>query len=424
MAPAAPVGVQVPAAVRASGALRAVIDREASAPLAELYRANGYRLLWVERGQLRPEAQGFVAQLERAAADGLDPAAYDPQGLRRRIAAARSGEAADLARAELALSTAASAYLSDLHRPATALAFRDPELPPALDAPGAALSRLFAAKSAAAGLAAAGRMHPIYQGLRDELAGRGDTDPLRPLILANMDRARVLPASGRHIVVDAAGQRLWLYEDGQVVDTMKVVVGTPRDPTPVMAGLMRYASYQPYWNVPVDVVRDEIAPRVLRDGAGYLERQDMEVLSDWTADAYVVDPASVDWAGAAAGLTQLRVRQRPGDENILGQVKLMLPNHLGIYLHDTPNKQVFERTRRTLSHGCIRLEDAQRLARRLIGPDAHSPPTGDDARVDLPTPVPVYIVYLTAAVEEGRLTRRRDIYGRDAPLLAELDRGA
>jgi len=422
VAPATPVGVQVPAAVRASGSLRDVIDREAPAWLAQLYRTSGYRLLWVERGRLRPDAERLVGQLERAADDGLDPAAYDPGTLTRMIAAARSGEAAEVARAELALSKAASAYLADLHRPAAgaALAFRDPALPPALDAPRTALARVFAARNTAAGLAAAQRMHPIYEALRAELARRGETDPLRPLILANLDRARLLPASGRHVVVDAAAQRLWLYEAGQVVDTMNVVVGTQRDPTPVMAGLMRYASYRPYWNVPVDVVRDEVAPRVLREGPSYLERQEMEVLSDWTAEAYVVDPLAVDWAGVAAGLTQLRVRQRPGDGNILGQVKLMLPNRLGIYLHDTPNKQLFERTQRTLSHGCIRLEDAQRLARRLIGPDADHPPPGDDARVDLPEPVPVYILYLTAAVEGGQVVRRRDIYRRDAALRAEL----
>jgi L,D-transpeptidase YcbB len=402
--------------------VRAIVDREAPAWLADLYRANGYRLLWVARGQLRPEAQRFLGRLERAADDGLDPAAYDLPSLKRAIATAQTGEAADLARAELALSGAASTYLSDLHRPAAALAFRDPGLPPALDTPRTALSRVFAARDTAAGLAAAQRMHPIYETLRDELARRGAADPLRPLIQANMDRARALPGSprGRHVVVDAAAQRLWLYEDGQVIDTMKVVVGTPRDPTPVMAGLMRYASYRPYWNVPVDIVRDEIAPRVLSEGPSYLERQEMEVLSDWTADAHVVDPASVDWPSVAVGATQLRVRRRPGDGNILGQVKLMLPNRLGIYLHDTPNKQLFERTQRTLSHGCIRLEDAQRLARRLIGPGADHPPPGDDARVDLPEPVPVYIVYLTAAVENGQVVRRRDIYGRDDTLRAEL----
>jgi murein L,D-transpeptidase YcbB/YkuD len=424
VAPAAPIGVQVPAAVRASGSLRAVIDREAPAWLAQLYRANGYRLLWAARGQLRPDAQRLVGLLEQASDDGLDPTAYDPAGLKRRLAAARSGEAADVARAELALSIAMSAYLSDLHRPpaGATLAFRDPDLPPALDTPRVALSRVFAAQSTATGLAAAQRMHPVYEALRDELARRGAADPLRPLIQANMDRARALPGSpqGRHVVVDAAAQRLWLYEDGQVIDTMKVVVGTPRDPTPVMAGLMRYASYRPYWNVPVDIVRDEIAPRVLSEGPSYLERQEMEVLSDWTADAYVVDPVSVDWPSVAVGTTQLRVRRRPGDGNILGQVKLMLPNRLGIYLHDTPNKQLFERTQRTLSHGCIRLEDAQRLARRLIGPGADHPPPGDDARVDLPEPVPVYIVYLTAAVENGQVVRRRDIYRRDAALRAEL----
>jgi murein L,D-transpeptidase YcbB/YkuD len=148
----------------------------------------------------------------------------------------------------------------------------------------------------------------------------------------------------------------------------------------------------------------------------------MEVLSDWTPQASLLDPASVDWSAVATGHRTLRVRRRPGEANILGQVKLMLPNRLGIYLHDTPGKQLFERDQRTLSHGCIRLEDAQRLARRLIGPAADHPPAGDDARLDLPRPVPVYVVYFTLAPEAGGLERRRDIYGRDAALIAELQR--
>jgi len=424
VAPAAPTSLLSgpPAAVRPVDPLRAALVREAPAEIAEGYRRHGYRLLWVRAGRIRPEAHDLVVRIGRAADDGLRPEAYGPDALRAAMAAAASGEPADLARAEIALSRIAAAYVVDLHRPSpqAQMAFWDPALTPPPATPAAALAGIFEH-----GLEAAARMHPIYEGLRAELVRRDEDDPMRPLILANMDRARALPAApgARHVVVDAAAQRLWLYEDGEVADTMKVVVGTRRDPTPPLAGLIRYANYQPYWNVPVDIVRDEIAPRVLREGVAYLDSQEMEVLSDWTPEAYVLDPASVDWSAVAIGDRTLRVRRRPGEANILGQVKLMLPNRLGIYLHDTPGKQLFERDQRTLSHGCIRLEDAQRLARRLIGPDADHPPPGDDARLDLPRPVPVYVVYFTLMPEPGGLERRRDIYGRDAALIAELRRG-
>jgi murein L,D-transpeptidase YcbB/YkuD len=118
------------------------------------------------------------------------------------------------------------------------------------------------------------------------------------------------------------------------------------------------------------------------------------------------------------------VRRLPGEQNILGRVKLMLPNPLGIYLHDTPNKAPFGADRRALSHGCVRLEDAMRLTRRLLGPQADNPPPGPDARVDLARPVPVYITYFTlVAGPDGRLERRADLYGRDAKLIEALGFG-
>jgi murein L,D-transpeptidase YcbB/YkuD len=213
---------------------------------------------------------------------------------------------------------------------------------------------------------------------------------------------------------------MWLYEDGRVADSMRAIVGTAQDQTPSMAGLMRYARYRPYWNIPEDIVREEIAPHVLREGRGYLAREEMQILSDWSPNARVVDPAEVDWSAVASGAVTLRMRRLPGEQNILGQVKLMLPNPLGIYLHDTPARWMFGRSQRTISHGCIRLEDAPRLARRLIGPRADNPPPGDDARVDLPSPVPVYIVYFTVAPTPDGLEQRPDVYHRDAPLIAEL----
>src|SRR5205085_6234693 len=214
------------------------------------------------------------------------------------------------------------------------------------------------------------RMNPLYDDLREEL--RAAPPDGSALIRANLERARALPAElgARYVLVDAASQTLWLYADGEVVDSMRVVVGKPDQPTPMMAGLIRYAVLNPYWNVPPDLVRDSVAPKVLKQGLGYFRGQDFEALSDWTDEAAVLDPATIDWRAVAAGRQALRVRQRPGPSNMMGEVKFMFPNDLGVYLHDTPNKALVQEAVRNFSSGCVRLEDARRLARWLMGPAA------------------------------------------------------
>jgi murein L,D-transpeptidase YcbB/YkuD len=400
----------------------------AGGPVAGYYRAQGYRPLWIERGRMRPQASQAVRLAEGAAADGLDPSRYPTAAARAALAAAAGGDPRALARAEVAVSTAFSHYIADLHRapPGAAAEWRDPGLPPPLTTPRAVLDAAARAPDAAAYVAAMGRMHPIYEALRtlyvQRRAAHGGDDPLASPILANMARARVLPGDrrGRYVLVDVAARRLWAYEDGRPVDSMRVIVGRTAAQTPTLAAVIRSARFQPYWNVPADVTRDEIAPHVLREGPAYLARERMEVLSDWSGRAHVVDPGEVDWRAVAAGTTPLRVRSRPGDWNILGRVKLMAPNPLGVYLHDTPNKGPFVGDARALSHGCIRLEDAMRLTRWLLGPKADDPPPGPEARVDLDRPVPVYVVYMTAVAGADGLERRPDLYGRDPALIAEL----
>lgn len=241
------------------------------------------------------------------------------------------------------------------------------------------------------------------------------------LIRLNLERARALPADPgrRHIVVDAASARLWLYEDGRVRDTMKVIVGKPTEQTPMLAGLMRYAVVNPYWNVPPDLVRIRIAPNALKHGPQWLKKMRYEVLSDWSDNARVLDPARVDWAAVAAGRQEFPVRQLPGGANAMGRMKFMMPNDLGIYLHDTPEKELFAKADRRFSSGCVRLEDAPRLARALFGRTL-APRTGKpEERVDLPEAVPVYITYLTAAPAGDTITFAADGYGRDRVQLAQ-----
>ena len=244
------------------------------------------------------------------------------------------------------------------------------------------------------------------------------------LLRLNLERARALPAElgRRYILVDAAAARLWMYENGEAVGSMRVVVGKPTEQTPMMAGTMRYVMLNPYWNVPPDLVRERIAPGVLREGQGFLRSRRYEVLADWTDNAARVNPASIDWGAVAAGRGgELRVRQQPGPDNAMGRMKFMFPNDLGIYLHDTPDRSLLREEGRLFSAGCVRLEDAPRLARWLFGGEApRAQRNGAEQRVDLPEPVPVYITYLTAAPEPQGVALRPDVYNRDPAQLAAL----
>lgn len=281
-------------------------------------------------------------------------------------------------------------------------------------------------KPLAAGLRAFQDAHGLKA---DAIAGAGTiaalnrgADYYERLLRLNLERARALPANpyGRHIVVDAASARLWLYENGVVTDTMRVIVGKPTEQTPMLAGMMRYAILNPYWNVPPDLVRRRIAPAMVEKGPSLLSAMGYEALSDWTLDARVIDPAAVDWAAVAEGRQDVRVRQLPGGRNAMGKMKFMFPNDLGIYLHDTPDKALFKDETRRFSSGCVRLEDAPRLAQWLFHQPLKSSSDAPEQHIELPQPVPVYITYLTAAPTEKGIAYREDAYERDKVQFAAL----
>jgi len=132
----------------------------------------------------------------------------------------------------------------------------------------------------------------------------------------------------------------------------------------------------------------------------------------------MLDPAKVNWHAVAAGRDTVRVRQLPGPANSMGRLKIPFPNGSDLYLHDTPNKDLFAQDDRMLSHGCIRLQDAERLGRWLMGRDPVTSSRDPEQNVLLPSPVPIYLTYLTAQVENGQLTFVDDIYGRDTEVAA------
>ena len=213
------------------------------------------------------------------------------------------------------------------------------------------------------------------------------------------NQALPVPSRGRAVLVDAASARLYMIQNGRVVDSMRVIVGSPDTATPELRSTLWYATLNPYWNVTAELTRTLIAPNVLRLGYSYLRDRGYEVVTKFGKDAKVLPPEGVNWKAVADGRSKVLVRPRPGPANSMGEVKFNIPNSDGIYLHDTPRKALFAEDNRSLSHGCVRLEDAPRLARWLLGRDPDAEDAGPEQFVPVPGGVPIVITYLDAAAQ-------------------------
>lgn len=383
--------------------------------LRDFYAARGFRPLWIANGMVSPAADELLDLIHTARLDGVKPRKAREGDLRKALDRAQDGDPQDLLRAEIAASRALGAYVRLMRQaPRAQMLYADAAAQPAVPDLRTVLGMAARAPSIEAFVHGMGWMHPYYAPLRAGLAqaDEGTAQVLR----TNLERLRALPGpeQKRYVLVDAAGARLWMMEGGQPTGTMKVVVGKPDMPTPMMAGMLRTAMLNPYWNIPPDLVRMRIAPNVLDKGLGYLRAKGYEVLSDWSDAAAPADPALVDWQAVASGAQDVRVRQKPGGDNFMGRVKFQFPNDQGIYLHDTPEKGLMREDERQRSSGCVRLEDAPRLGRWLLGRPLPRAGKAPEQRIDLPRPVPVYITYLTAVPQsDGTVAFQSDPYNRD-----------
>ena len=385
----------------------------------DFYRMRGGRPLWLVGG--RSDADTLLAYLRTADADGLVPDAVRLRDLERMINRAERGSPAELLRADRLLSLAFVNYVRDLRRtPGIDMIWVDPQLRPSVASPRQLLDQAAAAPSLDHYLTEMRWMNPIYAGLRKAIVNGGGQN--RDLLTLNLERARALPAGkGRFVIVNASAADLSMVEDGRTVGWMRVVVGKPIYPTPMMAALIRFTSLNPYWNVPPDLAAERIAPNVVKAGLGYLKSKGYQLLTDWGATPSLLDPATIDWRAVAAGRQEVRIRQLPGPSNAMGRMKFMFPNTSGVYLHDTPEKELLGEQTRMFSGGCVRLEDAPRLARWLY--DGNPPSTRSakpEQRVDLPRPVPVFLTYLTALPTRDGIAYLPDVYHRDPAALAAL----
>jgi L,D-transpeptidase YcbB len=247
-------------------------------------------------------------------------------------------------------------------------------------------------------------------------------------IIMAMERLRWMPEDlgQQYVIVNIAGFDLRRINGGNVEEHMAVVVGKPYTRTPVFSDRIRYVEFNPYWTVPPGIAANEELPKLRKDPAS-LSAQGFEVVRG----NQVIEPTSIDWSRYGGGNFPFQIRQRPGANNALGQVKLMFPNEHNVYLHDSPARSLFSRNVRAFSHGCIRLARPLDLAEQVLRAGGVSGWNRDridqviasakNTVVNLQSPLPVHITYMTAWVDGDFVNFRTDIYGHDAKLLAALD---
>ena len=384
--------------------------------VAAAYDTYRVQPIWFRGGNVDNAAVAqLIAILQRAPFDGFAEGPQLAAQVQAAVAQARTNStAADSA--ERALSTAWVRYVQAIKRPTTGMIYAFPVLKPQGTRAEEILLTAAAAPSLTGYLTATSDLNPIYRQLRDagwsDAQASGNLTP-DPRLLANLDRVRSIRGSGRFLVVDAGSSMLTLYDNGQAIDSMKVITGTKELPTPMIASVMYYITYNPYWHAPDHLVRKTIAPNVLHLGLKYFSSRKYDVIDNWSENPNVIDPTTVDWKAAAAGTVHLKIRQGPGPLNSMGILKFPFPNPEDIYLHDTPDHAKFALENRNLSNGCVRVEDATRLGRWLLGSDPVAPGTDPETRVQLPKGTPIYLTYITAQVSDGKLSYLPDIYGWD-----------
>ncbi|RFZ85345.1 L,D-transpeptidase [Mucilaginibacter terrenus] len=295
---------------------------------------------------------------------------------------------------------------------------------------------------------------PQYIALQKALAsgsvapGMSKEETIRYLVV-NLERLRWKnkPTQDKYVIVNIPDYRLDVMDHGQSVLNMKVCVGEGRNKdrenslveydesdkidrpfsreTPQLNSMIHSVQVNPVWNIPQSIASKEIMVEAAKDPY-YLSNKNIDVYKNGKK---VEDPETIDWGSASAG--DYDFKQRPGDDNALGKIKFLFNNKSSVYLHDTPAKQPFTWNMRAVSHGCVRLEKPQELARVLFGDGATYQKIADDMGKDNPDPttlavpkkVPVYLTYVTCwADSNGVIQFRPDVYGLDIVLYGHLQR--
>jgi murein L,D-transpeptidase YcbB/YkuD len=250
-------------------------------------------------------------------------------------------------------------------------------------------------------------------------------------IKLNMLRWRRMPEQmgQRYLLANIPGFRLDVVENNQVVRSMRTIVGKPERPTPVMSAMMTYLEISPYWNIPQQIARTDILPKIDAD-ALFLRHNGIEVFDSWREDAPALDPSTIDWKRFSEAYFPFRLRQKPSASNALGRIKFIFPNRFSVYIHDTPARSLFSKNSRSYSSGCVRIEKPLTLADYLLADQGWDKDKivdkvkrNERTVVVLKKAIRVHLVYMTAwADSNDTVYFYHDLYGRDRRLLEELNR--
>lgn len=252
-------------------------------------------------------------------------------------------------------------------------------------------------------------------------------------LMLNMERWRWFPEDfgSRYVIVNIPAFELRVMDNQTEALSMRVIVGRKSRPTPVLSSQLTYLEVNPYWNIPQKIARCDLLAKIQGDPE-YLVRQGIQVFDSWQEDAPELDPLGIDWTSVSKNHFPFRLRQKPASRNALGRLKFMFPNSQSVYIHDTPGKYLFNKTRRLFSSGCVRVEDPVALAVQLLK-DQHWDRRRLEKYIDhdqnraiaLQTPIPVYLVYFTAWTDAGGdIHFSDDIYNHDRRLLLALLKNA
>ena len=379
----------------------------------ETYYAFNNAPLWFPRGIPTPGANALPAILRRAQIDGLDNGPALALQVQQAIAAVRSDPSTTM-QMDRVHSSAWVRYVRLLERPMPGFEYADDWAAPKRETAINILSRAAQPQQLQLILKVAS-VNPLYDKFRDALWNESQITGRMPspAELANLARIRFVAPGGKYVVVDSNAARLYMLDEHGIADSMRIIVGKPETPTPLLVSVIYYATANPYWNVPDNLIRSLVAARVLSRGKSYLKEHNYQVITKLGLDADPVPNDSVDWADVAAGKSTIFVRQLPGPYNSMGKLKFGFANAEDVYLHDTPDKSLFDADSRLLSNGCIRLEDAQRLGRWLLGNDPEPQSDAAEQHLPLPEPVPIFLTYLTLNLDAGTPALTADAYGRD-----------
>jgi murein L,D-transpeptidase YcbB/YkuD len=416
---------------------RSHASSEDLAALESFYAKHDDAPVWITETGLSAKAKALIGEIEKAADWGLPQDAFDLPAAGD-VPATPDAKAADELKLDLAMLKYARFARGGRVSPARISVIFDQKAH--LRDPNLVFEEIRASAEPDGYLRSLQPKQPQFEGLRQVLikaradskakGRKPESDPFVQRLVVNMERWRWMPPElGSYYVWDnIPAFTVRVMKGGKSIYVEKAVVGQLKYATPVFSADMRSIAFNPDWTVPDTIIREDLGPRLRQGG---LFGPDTSVLSEHglkvSYQGRPIDPDTVDWG--RANIFQYTFTQAPGPDNVLGKLKFNFPNKHAIYMHDTTQPEFFNETVRSLSHGCIRVKDPDRLAQLLLAEDKGWSgdqiksllAKGNNSIVPLSRPVPVHLTYFTAVVDEqGKVQTLGDIYGLDSRMAAAL----